>query len=47
MIKEGPLAGFEAIFEQDMKGTERVAVLLDLLGRSTRVVLPNSMIGPV
>ena len=47
MIKEGPLAGFEAIFEQEMKGSERVAVLLDLLGRSTRVVLPNSMIGPV
>ncbi|MCZ6622882.1 MAG: hypothetical protein O7B35_01390 [Deltaproteobacteria bacterium] len=46
-IKEGPLSGLDAIFEQEMKGNERVAVLLDLLGRPTRVVLSSEMIGPV
>lgn len=47
MIKEGPLAGLEAIFEQEMKGSERVAVLLDLLGRQTRLILSSELIGPV
>jgi len=45
MVKEGPFAGLEAIFESDMKGSERVAVLLDLLGRRTRLVLSSDMIG--
>ncbi|MBI4488561.1 MAG: hypothetical protein HY694_05710 [Deltaproteobacteria bacterium] len=47
MIKEGPLSGLEAIFEQEMKGGERVAVLLDLLGRQTRLILSSELIGPV
>jgi transcriptional antiterminator RfaH len=46
-IKEGPFSGLEAIFEREMKGSERVAVLLDLLGRPTRLVLSSEMIGPV
>jgi transcription elongation factor/antiterminator RfaH len=39
-INEGPFAGLEAIFEKKMKGSERVAVLLELLGRQRRLVLP-------
>ena len=46
-IKEGPLAGLEALFEQEMKGSERVAVLLEILGRQTRIVLSSEMIGRV
>jgi len=43
-IQEGPFSGLEAIFEREMKGNERVAVLLELLGRRTRVVLSSEMI---
>jgi len=44
-INEGPFAGLEAIFEQQLKGSERVAVLLEILGRQTRIVLPSETIG--
>ncbi len=47
MIKEGPFAGLGAIFEQEMAGSERVAILLDLLGRHTRLVLSSEMIARV
>jgi len=43
-INEGPFSGLEAIFEQKLKGAERVAVLLDILGRQTRIVLPSETI---
>ena len=43
-INEGPFSGLEAIFERTMKGSERVAVLLDILGRQTRLVLPTETI---
>lgn len=45
MIKEGPFSGLEAVFEREMKGSQRVAVLLELLGRRTRLVLSSEMIG--
>ena len=47
MIKEGPFAGLEAIFEREMMGNERVAILLDLLGRQTRLVLSSEIIARV
>jgi transcription antitermination factor NusG len=47
MIREGPLAGLEAIFEQEMRESQRVAVLLELLGRKTRLILPGEMIARV
>ena len=43
-INEGPFSGLEAVFEQKLKGSERVAVLLDILGRQTRIVLPSETI---
>jgi transcription antitermination factor NusG len=43
-INEGPFAGLEAIFEKKMKGSERVAVLLELLGRQTRLILPTETV---
>jgi transcription elongation factor/antiterminator RfaH len=43
-INEGPFAGLEAIFEKKMKGSERVAVLLEILGRQTRLVLPGETV---
>jgi transcriptional antiterminator RfaH len=46
-INEGPFSGLEAIFEQKLKGSERVAVLLDILGRQTRIVLPSETIARV
>ncbi len=44
LIQEGPLSGLEAVFEREMRGSERVAVLLELLGRRTRLVLPAEML---
>lgn len=47
MIREGPFAGLEAMFEREMMGSERVAILLELLGRQTRLVLSSEMIARV
>lgn len=44
MIKEGPFAGLEAVFEREMMGNERVTILLALLGRQTRLILSSEMI---
>lgn len=44
-INEGPFSGLEAIFEQKLRGSERVAVLLDILGRETRIIVPSEIIG--
>jgi transcriptional antiterminator RfaH len=46
-INEGPFSGLEAIFQQKLKGSERVAVLLEILGRETRIVLPSEIIAKV
>jgi transcriptional antiterminator RfaH len=46
-IKEGPFTGLEAIFDRKLKGSERVAVLLEILGRQTRIVLPGESIAKV
>jgi len=45
LIREGPLSSLEGVFEREMKGTERVVVLLELLGRQTRLILNQEMIG--
>lgn len=47
MIREGPFAGLEAIFERETVGSERIAILLELLGRQTRLVLSSEMIARV
>jgi transcriptional antiterminator RfaH len=44
MIQEGPFAGLEALFESELKGRERVAVLLEILGREARLVLSSDII---
>jgi len=46
-INEGPFSGLEAVFEQKLKGSERVAVLLEILGRQTRIVLPSETIAKI
>ena len=46
-ITEGPFAGLEAVFEKKMKGSDRVAVLLEILGRQTRLILPIETVGKV
>jgi hypothetical protein len=33
IIREGPLRGIEAVFERYLSGSERVAVLMDSIGR--------------
>ncbi|MGH7831950.1 MAG: transcription termination/antitermination protein NusG [Candidatus Binatia bacterium] len=47
MIKEGPLSGLDVIFEREMRGVDRVAVLLDLLGRQTRLILRSEMVARI
>ncbi len=44
-INEGPFSGLEAIFEQKLRGSDRVAVLLEILGRQTRIIVPQEIIG--
>ncbi|MGH7870997.1 MAG: transcription termination/antitermination protein NusG [Candidatus Binatia bacterium] len=46
-INEGPFSGLEAVFQQKLKGSERVAVLLEILGRQTRIVVPSEMIAKI
>jgi len=46
-IKEGPFSGLDAIFERTLKGSERVAVLLEILGRQIRLVLASETIGKI
>ena len=43
-IKEGPFQGFRALFQQELKAGERVAVLLDLLSSRVRVELPRAYV---
>lgn len=43
-ITSGPLAGYEAIFDLRLSGSERVQVLLDMLGRLVRVKVDASAI---
>lgn len=38
-VKQGPFRDFEAVFDGYLNGAERVAILLDILGRRTRVHL--------
>jgi transcription elongation factor/antiterminator RfaH len=45
LIREGALTGLEGVFEREMKGKDRVAVLLELLGRQTRLVVERYQIG--
>ena len=47
LIREGPFAGLGAIFEREMTGSERVTILLELLGRQTRLVLSSEMIARI
>ena len=47
LVREGPFAGLGAIFEREMAGSDRVAILLELLGRQTRLVLSSEMIARV
>jgi transcription antitermination factor NusG len=46
VIKDGPFAGHEAIFDARLPGNERVRVLLELLrGQQIRLELPAGQIG--
>ena len=47
LVREGPFAGLEAIFEREMAGSERVTILLELLGRHTRLVISSEMIARI
>jgi len=47
LIREGPFAGLGAIFEREMTGSERVTILLELLGRHTRLVISSEMIARI
>jgi len=46
-ITEGPLHDLEAIFDRPLSATDRVQVLLDVMGRLTPVTLNYSQITPL
>ena len=43
-ITEGPFRGLRALFQEELKAGERVAVLLDLLSSRVRVQLPRACV---
>lgn len=43
-VVEGPLVGFEGVFERYLSGAERVGLLMSAIGAATRVVMPATMI---
>lgn len=47
-VVSGPLRGISAIFERYMSGSQRAALLLDIIGgASVRTILPCALIGPL
>jgi transcriptional antiterminator RfaH len=46
-IRTGPFAGLDAIFQGGLKGTERAQVLLEVLGRLTKVELDVAALDPI
>jgi transcription elongation factor/antiterminator RfaH len=45
-LTEGPMEGFAGIFEHYRSGSKRVAVLLNVVGASMKVVVPASSVAP-
>lgn len=43
-VTEGPFRDMEAVFDQHLNSEQRVAVLIEVLGRETRVELPQDVI---
>lgn len=43
-ITEGPLSGYEALFDMRLRGSDRVQVLLEMLGRQVKTQIPGSTI---
>lgn len=43
-ITQGPLAGYEALFDARLNGSERVQVLLEMLGRQVRLQLQSNAV---
>jgi len=46
-ITHGPLAGYEGLFDLRLSGSERVQLLLEMLGRQVRVQVDANTIEPV
>lgn len=44
-VKSGPFNGFEAIFEQEFSGTQRVALLMKVVGYQGRIIIDRNAIG--
>ncbi len=47
LIRRGPFQGFEAIFQKGLRGSQRVQVLLNLLGQWTRAQVHVDALEPV
>ncbi len=43
-VREGPFRDVEAIFERRMNGEARVAILLEIVGRQTRVIVDEGTV---
>jgi transcriptional antiterminator RfaH len=47
MVQDGPLRGFTAIFEREMKDSDRVSILLNTLSYQAHLILEKSMLGKI
>jgi len=46
-VNSGPFRGIDAVFERYLSGSERVALLVELVGgANVRVILPSALVGP-
>lgn len=43
-VRSGPFRDIEAIFEKRMNGEDRVAILLEIMGRQTRVIVDGGAV---
>ena len=44
-VKNGPFAGFEAIFKQEFSGTQRVALLMKAVAYQGRIIIDRNSVG--
>jgi transcriptional antiterminator RfaH len=47
LVVDGPFRDFEGVFERQLPGSERVAILLRTMGREVRSVLSAEMVVPI
>lgn len=43
-IADGPLSGFQAVFQREITGSQRIAILLNAVAFQTTVIIDRSLV---